>query len=565
MAVYGIDLGTTYSVIATLGANNLPEVIENYADGSGTLASAVYFPYDGDPVVGKVAKNQAELEPERVIQYVKREIGKKDPHIYTFNGIDYDPIKTSSLILKRIKEYAGEQGHDVKDVVITCPAYFGNEERAATKQAGIIAGFNVLNIVNEPTAAALNYCSHEFNESRKILVFDLGGGTFDVTLIDFSVDENRKSTIEVIASNGDDRLGGIDWDAVLNEYMLEVYAAESAVQVEDIAREIKQKIRAEVEEVKKGLSFLLVKPVSIAAAGESARITLTRDEFENRTRAVVEKTITFVHMVLDNAKVKAEEVDVALLVGGSTMMPMIKAAVEAIFPGRTRVEQPDLAVAKGAALAAAIEWNESIREEIKKIEEEIEKPKPDTSKDKDNEKEIQRLFKNLIDVPEQVVAVNDKLQRSLGPAVFVDEKSYMIDNLLFMGDPIASEATSVYGTREAHMKAVNISVFENASVDKANSYVLPSIDEYGKEQATDPLLKVKKIGDVTLKLPPKTPLHAPIQVTFKSTTSGLVVTAINVTTLEKASTVIESENTMTAEELEKAKEEVAKLTTKSDI
>ncbi|MDR1640971.1 MAG: Hsp70 family protein, partial [Clostridiales bacterium] len=152
MAVYGIDLGTTYSVIATLGANNLPEVIENYADGGYTLASAVYFAKDGDTVVGKVAKNQAEIEPERVIQYVKQEIGKKDPRIYTFNGIDYDPIRISALILKRIKEYAEEQGHEVKDVVITCPACFGNEEREATRQAGIIAGFNVLNIVNDSTA-----------------------------------------------------------------------------------------------------------------------------------------------------------------------------------------------------------------------------------------------------------------------------------------------------------------------------------------------------------------------------------------------------------------------------
>jgi molecular chaperone DnaK (HSP70) len=565
MAVYGIDLGTTYSVIATLGANNLPEVIENFADGGGTLASAVYFTEDGEPVVGKVAKNQSEIEPERVIQYVKREIGKKNPHIYTFNGIDYDPIKTSSLVLKRIKEYAEEQGHEVKDVVITCPAYFGNEERAATKQAGIIAGFNVLNIVNEPTAAALNSCSHEFNESRKILVFDLGGGTFDVTLIDFSVDENRKSTIEVIASNGDDRLGGIDWDAVLNEYMLEVYSAESGVEVKDIAHEIKQRIRAEVEDVKKGLSFMTTKSVSIAAAGESARITLKRDEFEKRTKDLVEKTTTFVHMVLANAGVKAEEVNIVLLVGGSTFMPMIRSAVEAIFPGRIRVEQPDLAVAKGAALAAAVEWNESIREEIKKREEEIKKPETGAIKSKEKEKEIQRLSKNLIDVPDQVAAVNDKLQRSLGPGVFVAEKSYMIDNLLFMGDPIASEATSVYGTMEANQKGVGISVFENASIDKVNNHVLPSIDENGDEQATDPLLKVKKIGDVTLNLPPKTPKHAPIQVTFKSTTSGLVVTAINLTTLEKASTVIESENTMTAEELAKAKEEVAKTSTRSDI
>jgi molecular chaperone DnaK (HSP70) len=357
-AVYGISLGGAYSAIATLGANNLPEVIENYADGSGTLASAVYFTEDGEFVVGKVAKNQAEIEPERVIQYVKQEIGKKDPRIYTFNGIDYDPIRISALILKRIKEYAEEQGHEVKDVVITCPAYFGNEEREATKQAGIIAGFNVLNIVNEPTAAALYYCSHELNESRKILVFDLGGGTFDVTLIDFSVDENGKSMIEIIASNGDDRLGGVDWDAVLNDYMLEVYAGESEVQVNDIPHEIKQRIWAEAEDVKKGLSFTSIRGVSITAAGESARIILTRDEFERRTKHLVKITTRLVNVVLETAGVKAEEVDLVLLVGGSTLMPMIRSAVEALFPGRIRVEQPDLVVAKGAALSAAVEWRD---------------------------------------------------------------------------------------------------------------------------------------------------------------------------------------------------------------
>ncbi|MDR1640970.1 MAG: Hsp70 family protein [Clostridiales bacterium] len=278
--------------------------------------------------------------------------------IYTFNGIDYDPIMISALILKRIKDYAEEQGHEVKDVVIACPAYFGNEEREATKQAGIIAGFNVINIVNEPTAAALYYCSHELNESRKILVFDLGGGAFDLTLIDFSVDENGKSIIEIIASNGNDRLGGIDWDAVLNDYMFEVYADGSAVLVEDIAREIKQRIWAKAEDVKKSLSLLQTKNITIAAAGESARITLTRDEFERQTTHLVIITTRLVNEVLETAGVKAEEVGIVLLVGGSTLMPMIRSAVEAIFPGRIRVEQPDLAVAKGAALSAAVEWRE---------------------------------------------------------------------------------------------------------------------------------------------------------------------------------------------------------------
>ena len=160
--VYGIDLGTTYSVIATLDDNGMPEVITNQDEGKNVLASAVYFQDGDDPVVGEIAKSQKDMEPDKVVECVKRHIGKADAPTYEFDGVSYDPISISALILKRMKAYAEEQGPDVRDVVITCPAYFGNGERMATKQAGIIAGLNVLNMVNEPTAAALNYCCREF-------------------------------------------------------------------------------------------------------------------------------------------------------------------------------------------------------------------------------------------------------------------------------------------------------------------------------------------------------------------------------------------------------------------
>ncbi len=151
--VYGIDLGTTYSVIASL-ENGKPEVYEFYSEGERVIPSAVYFQPGGVPVVGKDAKAMAETEPERVVQWVKRQIGKANVK-YEFDGREYDPTTISSLILKRIKEDLEQQGHEVHDVVITCPAYFGNEEKMATRQAGQIAGLNVLNIIHEPTAAAL--------------------------------------------------------------------------------------------------------------------------------------------------------------------------------------------------------------------------------------------------------------------------------------------------------------------------------------------------------------------------------------------------------------------------
>lgn len=564
--VYGIDLGTTYSVIATLDENGMPEVIENYADSIPLLASAVYFPRGGEPVVGKEAKNQAEVEPDRVVQFVKREIGKPDATEREFDGVKYDPILISSLILKRMKEYANEQGHDVKDVVITCPAYFGNEERDATKQAGIIAGLNVLNIVNEPTAAALNYCCREFKENRKIMVYDLGGGTFDITLFDFAVDDNGKATIDVIETGGNDRLGGIDWDARLYDYICELYTDENGVSQDEMDLELRQKIRSQVEDVKKAISNMPSKSFTISYAGDATRLEVTREKFEEQTQDLVEQTMDFVHQLLQTAGLSADQVDVVLLVGGSTKMPMVKAAVEELFPGKVRVEQPDLAVAKGAALAAAIEFNESLD---KRVRGEVDKFAPTTGGTDMpeplppiTEAEVAGL---KINVPQQVSMVNDKLSRSFGPAVYVDENSYMIDNLLFVGDDVPSEATGEYGTMVDNQAAVEFTVFENVARDRVNKHLKPSIDVNGNDQYTDPALKVKSLGSVRLELPPGTPKGSPIQVFFRVSTIGVEVRATNVETSETVQSVLSYENNMSKEELNEAIKQMSAIRTSGNI
>jgi cell division protein ftsA len=564
--VYGIDLGTTYSVISTLDDNGMPEIVVNQDEGSNLLASAVYFQEGGDPVVGEVAKNQKDIEPERVVEFVKRYIGKPDAPTYDFDGVTYDPITISSLILKRMKEYANAQGHDVKDVVITCPAYFGNEERAATKQAGLIAGLNVLNIVNEPTAAALNYCCREFKESRKIMVYDLGGGTFDITLFDFSVDENGKALIDIIETGGNDRLGGIDWDARMYDYMCEKYAFENGVSQDDMEVELQQKIKAQIEQAKKDLSTLQKKSYTISYDGDRTRIELTREDFEIRTQDLVEQTMDFVNHLLEKTGFSADNVDVVLLVGGSTKMPMVRAAVEAMFPGKVRVEDPDLAVAKGAALAAAIEWNERLQTIASGGE-----VKPDYPTN-DEEEPISNLPTTaeeaaalMINVPQQVSTVSDKLTRSLGPAVYVDEEHYMIDNLLFVGDEIPAEAEAVYGTRTDNQAEIKVKVFENVATDRENKHVLPSIDENGNEQYTDPALKVKMIGEVRLELPPNTLKGTPIRVVFRSSAIGLEVTATNLETDESAKTTITTANTMSSDELDEARARFASIKTSGQI
>lgn len=573
--VYGIDLGTTYSVIATLDDNGMPEVIPNQDEGKNVLASAVYFQDGDDPVVGEVAKSMKDMEPDRVVEFVKRYIGKPDAPTFEFDGVSYDPITISALILKRMKAYADEQGHDVKDVVITCPAYFGNSERMATKQAGIIAGLNVLNIVNEPTAAALNYCCREFKEDRKIMVYDLGGGTFDITLFDFSVDEEGRALIDVLknGTKGDDCLGGIDWDARMYDYMCEKYTFENGISQDDMELELQSKIRAQVEQAKKDLSTLQKKSYTISYDGDRTRIELTRQEFEERTQDLVERTMDFVHQLLAGVALTPNDVDLVLLVGGSTKMPMVKSAVEALFPGKVRVEDPDLAVAKGAALAAAIEWNERIQEIAsgQKTAEESEIAESVASDEADVGGTIPKedIGSLMINIPQHVAtgAVSDKLTRSLGPAVFVDEDHYMIDNLLFVGDEIPAESTAVYGTRMDNQEYIRLNIFENVVTDRENKHVKPSIDENGEEQYTDPELKVKKIGDLVLQLPPDTVKGTPIQVVFRSSAIGLEVAATNLDTGESASVTIESDDggLLKADELDEKRKRFADIQTSGQI
>lgn len=566
--VYGIDLGTTYSVITTLDDNGMPEVISNQDEGSDLLASAVYFQDGADAVVGEVAKNQKDIEPERVVEFVKRYIGKPDAPTYEFDGVKYDPITISALFLKRMKAYADAQGHDVKNVVITCPAYFGNEERAATKQAGIIAGLNVLNIVNEPTAAALNYCVREFKENRKIMVYDLGGGTFDITLFDFSVDDDGKALIDIIKSGGNDRLGGIDWDARMFDYMCKQYAFENGTEIGDMDKELKDTIRAQVEQAKKDLSTLEKKSYTIKYDGDRTRIELTRNDFEEQTQDLVEQTMDFVHQLLSGVGMSADDVDVVLLVGGSTFMPMIKNAVENLFPGKVRVEQPNLAVAKGAALSAAIEWNERIVDikqkldqgkEISQEEQDVISDIPEEAISSDNASDL------MINVPQQVSTVSDKLTRSLGPAVFVSEDSYMIDNLLFVDDEIPAEAESVYETRVDNAPEIVVNVYENVSQDRVNKHVVPCYDYEGNPQYTDPELKVKRIGEVRLQLPPNTPKGSPIRVVFRLSTVGLEVTAENMETGEVATVEINPDNGYTADQVSEAKKRFEGINTSGQI
>jgi molecular chaperone DnaK (HSP70) len=252
-------------------------------------------------------------------------------------------------------------------------------------------------------------------------------------------------------------------------------------------------------------------------------------------------------------------------------MPMIKKAVDDLFPNKTRVEDPDLAVAKGAALAAAIEWIEGFekrkRGEIDSFStpQDTEDGEPITVPIITEEEEKQAAALMSMGNLQKVSTVSDKLTRSFGPAVFVDETHYMIDNLLFVGDESPSEATGQYGTMVDNQAAVQFTVFENVAKDHVNKHVTPSIDQDENEQYTDPALKVKSLGNVRVELPPGTPKGTPIEVFFRCSAIGLEVRATNMETSEAVETVITSDNTKTQEELTEAIKHMASVRTSGSL
>lgn len=353
----GIDLGTTNSVVAALEGGE-PVVIAN-AEGTRTTPSVVAFSKDGEVLVGNVAKRQAVTNVDRTISSVKRHMGTD--WTTEIDGKKYTPQEISARTLMKLKADAEAFLNDkVTDAVITVPAYFNDAERQATKEAGEIAGLNVLRIVNEPTAAALAYGLDKGKEDELILVFDLGGGTFDVSLLEVGKDDDGFSTIQVRATSGDNRLGGDDWDQRIVEWLLAQVKANTGA---DLSKDkiALQRLQEAAEQAKKELSsasstnislqYLSVTPEGPIHLDEK----LTRAKFEELTRDLLERTKKPVLDVIKEAGVSISEISEVILVGGSTRMPAVAELVKELT-GRepNKGVNPDEVVAMGAALQAGV-------------------------------------------------------------------------------------------------------------------------------------------------------------------------------------------------------------------
>ena len=354
----GIDLGTTNSVVSVLEGGE-PTVIAN-AEGSRTTPSVVAFAKNGEVLVGEVAKRQAVTNPDRTIRSVKRHMGTN--WAVDIDDKSYNAQEISARVLQKLKRDAEAYlGETVTDAVITVPAYFNDAQRQATKEAGEIAGLNVLRIINEPTAAALAYEMDKSENEQTILVFDLGGGTFDVSLLEVSKDEDGFSTIEVKATNGDNHLGGDDWDDAVVNWLVTQFKNGHGI---DLSKDkmAMQRLKEAAEKAKIELSSSMETTLNLPyiTAGAEGPLhleeKLSRSQFEQMTADLLNRTKEPFHSVIKDAGIAVGDIDAVVLVGGSTRMPAVSALVKELAGGQepNKGVNPDEVVAVGASLQAGV-------------------------------------------------------------------------------------------------------------------------------------------------------------------------------------------------------------------
>jgi len=372
--ILGIDLGTTNSAMAVFEGGE-PSIIVN-AEGDRTTPSVVGFRADGDRIVGKAAKNQAVTNPTNTVFSIKRFMGRRydevgseiktvpykvkagtgNRAVVEIDGEDFTPEQISAMILSKMKADAEKSlGETITDAVITVPAYFNDAQRQATKDAGKIAGLNVQRIVNEPTAAALAYGFDKKDIDQKILVFDLGGGTFDVSLLDLA-----DGVVEVLATNGDNHLGGDDWDQRVIDWMADKFQQENGIDLRQDPMAL-QRLKDAAENAKKELSAAQQAEINLpfitadATGPKHLNYTLTRVEFERITRDLLDRCKAPVTKALHDANLQISQVNEVILVGGSTRMPAVQELVKQMTGKQPNMSvNPDEVVADGAAVQGGV-------------------------------------------------------------------------------------------------------------------------------------------------------------------------------------------------------------------
>lgn len=543
--IFGIDLGTTYSSIAYVDEFGKAVIIPN-AENERVTPSVVFFD-EGSIVVGEVAKESAKLYPADVVSFVKRSMGEPN-FIFVHRGEEYRAEEISAYILKKLSQDAEQYlGEKVTDVVITCPAHFGINEREATRKAGEIAGFNVRQIINEPTAAAIAYGSLDNTDERVVLVYDLGGGTFDVTMIDI-----RKDSVEVICTGGDHNLGGKDWDDRIVSYMVEYFQKKTDTS-EDILDDLDtwQDLQLSAEKAKKILSQRPKTPISVTHGGERVKMTLDREKFQELTEDLLERTIEFTREMLQEAGTKGYyQFDEFILVGGATRMPRIKQRIEEEFEVVPKIFDPDEAVAKGAAIYGwKLSLNDSLIqrlaekthrpvEQLENISELIENQEISSEDVKEAARHVaDKTGYTLPSVESALMKVKNVTSKSFGVVAHNSKNNEIIFNLVLRNTTVPISRTKDFYTAVENQKSVLIRIMES---------------ETGHEEI--PLSHGVEIQTAVLNLPPNLPADLPIEITFSLNEEGrLHITALETNRARQVEVILDTASVIQGEDFERAK------------
>lgn len=522
--VYGIDLGTTYSAVARINDLDQAEIVRN-TEGDETTPSAAYFEETGEIVIGKQAKQVIVTDPDNGVVLIKRHMGTE--HALEFRGTSHTPETISALILREIVNAANiETGEEVSKVVITVPAYFGIQEREATKQAGTIAGLEVVGIVTEPVAAALSV-GISADHPQTLFVYDLGGGTFDTTIMRVG-----GGKVEVVAIDGNRTLGGADWDQALIDLISEKFIEQAELGDDDPRYDdaFVSELRRDAEQTKQSLTKRPSATVRCRYGAADEQVVVTREEFEAATKHLVDQTIEICNRATETAKQKDPDisVDKFLLVGGSSRMPMIEAALKnelGLEPIRTDF---DLAVAKGAAIFAQAE------------EDGIRIDDPDETAQSAEPKYYLGGSPSL--------EVHNVISKALGIRFVRDEHDEVgyIQFIAHSNDPIPLVADPIGAATVSHNQT---------------SIVLKIYEQSGEKESTVPddnnLLK-----DLDLTVP-ALPKGAPLEIEFQVTAEGLVRCKLTDFTSGNFEEVEVQTSVMSADEVAEARNVIAGLSLRS--
>lgn len=541
--VFGIDLGTTYSCISYIDEYGKAVVLKN-SDGDHTTASVVMVESEDNIVVGTEAKRSIEIEPDKTVQFIKRKMGKENDAV-ELNGTKYTAPEISAYILKKLVSDANDEltqtgvlqnGEQIKDVVITCPAYFGMNERQATKTAGELAGLNVLNIINEPTAAAISYGVSGNDKNETVLVYDLGGGTFDITVMNIAGND-----ISVICTGGDDELGGKDWDECLMEYVMERYEEENG---EDLSEdpETVAALYVDVETWKKSLTSREKVNISVNGPAGRFREELTREKYEELTSDLLYRTKNLLDDVLNTAEKQGypiSQIDKVLLVGGSSRMPQVAAMLQRDYHVTPVLADPDEAVAKGAAIYASNEkaYNDFVQVEATKAGVSVEKIKEQNLLTGEMDKKF-ALASGTSSSVALKINITNVLSRTYG--VEIQDSSVgnimRISNMLMINDKLPANRTKTFGTVCENQEALAIRIYESRSTEEI-------IDIDGRTPLTEMEMRFKQ----------KVPKGTPVVMTMALDNSGLLhMIAEEQMNHSILDTTFQLSNQMTEEEMKSA-------------